>query len=203
MDVEQLPYPWERQPGESDQAWEAFTIYRDMPLGEASHRQVAAQLGKAPQLMHRWSSRWEWVERRQTWEAEQDRRRAEAMSNEQVEMARRHATNAAAYMRSLLTPAEELIKRIRSNNGSLDLGGLSNRELVQLTVASARVFPQVMAAERIARGQSQGTQNLLRPTKGMDGAVITNEDQLKQVYAALEQAGLVPGAELPFDAGEA
>lgn len=53
---------WERQPKESAQAYQAFSIYRD--LGEdRSLQAVATQLSKSLQLMKRWSKNWSWGER--------------------------------------------------------------------------------------------------------------------------------------------
>ncbi|MBP5460727.1 MAG: hypothetical protein J6Y20_01185 [Lachnospiraceae bacterium] len=53
---------WERQTGESTQAYKAFTTYRDM--GEdRSIRAVAERLDKSTTLIGRWSVRWNWVER--------------------------------------------------------------------------------------------------------------------------------------------
>ena len=53
---------WERQPRESAQAYQAFSIYRD--LGEdRSLQAVATQLSKSLQLMKRWSKNWSWGER--------------------------------------------------------------------------------------------------------------------------------------------
>lgn len=53
---------WERQKGESPQAYKAFSTYRD--LGEERSQQlVSQQLGKSRQLISRWSSQWNWIER--------------------------------------------------------------------------------------------------------------------------------------------
>lgn len=54
--------PWERQKGESEKAYEAFAIYRDM--GEKrTFTAVAEKLQKSSSLIRRWKDRWEWVER--------------------------------------------------------------------------------------------------------------------------------------------
>ena len=53
--------PWERQKGETPQAFEAFSIYRDMGSSRSTAK-VGRKLGKSKNLMDRWSSRWEWVE---------------------------------------------------------------------------------------------------------------------------------------------
>lgn len=54
--------PWERQKGESAQAYEAFATYRDMGT-ERSIRAVSQKLGKSKTLIDRWSREKSWVER--------------------------------------------------------------------------------------------------------------------------------------------
>lgn len=54
--------PWERQKGESAQAYEAFSIYLGMGA-ERSTRAVAQKLGKSASLIQRWSREKEWQER--------------------------------------------------------------------------------------------------------------------------------------------
>ena len=53
---------WERQPGESAQAFEAFKIYRDLGL-KRSNQEVCKQLSKSRQLISRWKATWNWDER--------------------------------------------------------------------------------------------------------------------------------------------
>lgn len=53
---------WERQKGESAQAYEAFDHY--LKQGDSrSLRKVAQELGKSDTLISRWSSKWHWQER--------------------------------------------------------------------------------------------------------------------------------------------
>lgn len=53
---------WERQPGESAQAFEAFKIYRDLGL-KRSNQEVCKELSKSRQLISRWKATWNWDER--------------------------------------------------------------------------------------------------------------------------------------------
>ena len=64
------PQPWERQPTESTKAFQAFELYRSMGH-ERSLSKVGRELGKATQLLSRWSSRHEWQKRVAAWDAHQ------------------------------------------------------------------------------------------------------------------------------------
>ncbi len=56
---------WERQEGESKQAFEAFLAYAEMGnnFGKRSIRKVAQQLGKSATLISRWSVQHSWQKR--------------------------------------------------------------------------------------------------------------------------------------------
>lgn len=66
------PLPWERQKGESRQAFRAFAAYRDMGPTR-SLVTVAQELGRSTTLMERWSVKWRWQDRTAAYDAEQDR----------------------------------------------------------------------------------------------------------------------------------
>ena len=54
--------PWSRQKGETEKAFEAFSIYRDM--GEArTFTAVSEKLQKSYTLIRRWKEKWLWEER--------------------------------------------------------------------------------------------------------------------------------------------
>jgi hypothetical protein len=65
--------PWERQPGESPQAYEAFKTYRDQGSNRTT-RAVAQELAKSRSLISRWSANNHWVRRVAQYERDQDRR---------------------------------------------------------------------------------------------------------------------------------
>lgn len=66
-------YTWERQPGETVQAFEAFDLYCKMG-DERSIRKVAQKLTKSDTLIKRWSSQWNWVNRSRDYDNELKRK---------------------------------------------------------------------------------------------------------------------------------
>src|SRR5215217_4275033 len=62
---------WFRQKGESRKAYEAFAVYRDMGMSRSLPK-VASHLSKSLELMKRWSSKHEWVDRAASFDANED-----------------------------------------------------------------------------------------------------------------------------------
>lgn len=87
--------PWERQEGETPKQFEAFVVYRDMGE-ERSLSKVAQQLSKTKQLLSRWSSANNWVERCNAWDDEQDRISRKEQIKAIKKMRERHAKIAEA-----------------------------------------------------------------------------------------------------------
>ena len=53
--------PWDRQPGETSKAFQAFLVYRD-----AAPRHIVAvarTLSRSTAWIHHWQSRWDWTNR--------------------------------------------------------------------------------------------------------------------------------------------
>ena len=99
--------PWERQDGETPKQFEAFVVYRD--LGEErSLSQVAQKLNKSKQLLGRWSSANNWVERCAEWDREQDRIARQEQIKSIKEMRKRHANIATA----MLVKSAQALKKI-------------------------------------------------------------------------------------------
>ena len=82
-------YVWERQTGESREAYEAFSLYRDMGAdgGKRSLQSVSNELSKSLTLMKRWSANHNWIER------------ARAYDFHVEDLALRKATKSRAEMR--------------------------------------------------------------------------------------------------------
>lgn len=90
MAKEKQAKPWERQENETPKQFEAFVIYRDMGE-ERSLQNVANQLAKSRQLLTRWSSANNWVERSRAWDNEQDRLLRIEQIKDIKKMRKRHA----------------------------------------------------------------------------------------------------------------
>src|SRR5215831_3562390 len=99
---------WERQPGESRQAFEAFTRYRDLSSGR-SYARVGRELGKSTGLIERWGSRHRWQERVDTYLRYLDELTVEQQKRAIEEMNERHA----AYGKALMETGGEGLERIK------------------------------------------------------------------------------------------
>lgn len=80
---------FERQRGESQQAWEAWVNYRDME--KRSLRALAKTLSKSDSLMVRWSTIWRWQERTVEWDNHLDKVYRDTRTKAQKKMAENHA----------------------------------------------------------------------------------------------------------------
>lgn len=83
------PKPWDRQPGETDPAWAAFVVYRDLGL-QRSTAKVQQAIGKSKRLVDGWSGKNSWVIRVQSWDAEQDRLWQKDLAAERRKAAKRN-----------------------------------------------------------------------------------------------------------------
>nr|WP_236076026.1 hypothetical protein [Streptomyces coffeae] len=102
--------PWERQSGESPQAFEAFAAYRH--LGAArSVTKVARGLGKSTTLLFQWSRQYAWVMRATVYDREQDRVFLAEQQQARRDIARRHAKLAQAFLGKALARLQALDPR--------------------------------------------------------------------------------------------
>jgi hypothetical protein len=113
------PHPWERQPGETNKAWNAFRIYRDMDAAERTIKSVSKQLGySVTALCERWSRLNDWVSRAGTYDAhmdEQRRNRRErerlAASDRRVQIAKNMQLVGGAAIQELGTKIQEALQK--------------------------------------------------------------------------------------------
>lgn len=99
--------PWERQEGESVQAFEAFTVYLEMGA-ERSLRAVGQKLGKSSTLIERWSATKRWVERAAAYDADLQRKAYIAAVSRARKMADRHIRTALQMQEKALLALEQI-----------------------------------------------------------------------------------------------
>jgi len=146
--------PWARQVGETQKQYAAFVVYRDLGLGARSIPATAKALGLSQRSgqVGAWSSRNHWRERVTAWDAELERRKQTAITKEIQEMAQRHVAAAQNYIAALMAPADEMARRLKDPEFH-DLEDLPTPQLLMLAARCARVLPNRMQVERLARGE--------------------------------------------------
>lgn len=208
--------PYERQPGEPDKAWFAFIWYRDLgplrTLERVSGQVRAAKVeggqlrGKGGELklnavrristqVEDWSRKWNWVQRVRAWDAEQDRKKREAMLAEVEEMGRRQAQQAMAGAQCLQLPYLALLRKLKDDPATVDqLARLQVPDLMKMVTASSMFLRQLHAAEREARGIQRMLEASLKQeaaTPAIGGQTI--EAQVVQAQIVGAEFGWVQG----------
>lgn len=178
-----MPKPWERQVSdaghdEPDKAYAAFCLYRDagpdqrsLELVTAAIRERQAQkfsdsdkagekAGRKPKRVstqvEEWSAEWNWVLRARAWDDECDRRRRAAQLEEIEKMAKRQAQQAEAGAAVLMQPITALLLRLQMEPTLM--AEIPVKDLVKLSIVSARALGRVQQAERVARGNPEALQ---------------------------------------------
>ena len=99
--------PWDRQPGESSPAYQAFRTYIDMGA-DRSTADVARELGKSKTLTDRWCSQWSWVERARQWDSIPARKTEQAYEDMAREIAEQHRRVATKLLNRLEVGMDQL-----------------------------------------------------------------------------------------------
>jgi hypothetical protein len=105
--------PWERQSGETDMEWEAFTFYRDGVPGRpgmATISSVAVHMKRDRSGLADSCSENHWVERREAWSREKDKIAREKLIEDLRKMGEEHAKIAGAAFRQIMRPLVALTK---------------------------------------------------------------------------------------------
>jgi len=205
--------PWDRQDGESDQAFEAWVMYRDAAPGERSIRKVAQRLGKTATAVAQFSVMWGWPTRAALYDVYLDRARVQTRIDEVREMAKRHAQVAAVGIGGLSLPIRALAQPRLVDSPDhpgqpvevermADLRRMETPRLVAAVESAARALTLLAGVERVARGAAN--EDALPPLPAPpavddDSPAVDDElvptDHLAEVLAALEDAGVLGGGE--------
>ena len=98
---------WERQPGETVQAFEACDLYCKSG-DERSIRKVAQKLGKSQQLLSRWSSKWNWQSRSRDYDNEIKRKEVQAQKKAYQAMQQRQIGMAVQLQKKAFEALKDL-----------------------------------------------------------------------------------------------
>jgi hypothetical protein len=204
MSERTYPEPWERQEGEGDKPFRAFTIYRDMGA-ERSLRKVAQTIGHNQKVTcEHWSRKFGWVDRVRKYEDHLDSLKRKAEEGERMEMAKRHARQmqrTASFLELLTAEAG-----LRATENPALLKGLPFHDLVRWVIRIGPALARVQAGEALARGGPTARIELpgaeSRQEDQVVHALLTDPEAADIAIQLLERiAGeSVPG---PSDAGRA
>lgn len=85
------PLPWEKQKGESQKAFHAFSLYRDLRSTRSLtnvQRTLHETRTAGPSMVATWSRKWKWVERADAFDREEDRQQSAAQAQARADAAR-------------------------------------------------------------------------------------------------------------------
>ncbi|WP_149183287.1 hypothetical protein [Streptomyces sp. TRM49041] len=170
---------WERRPGESAAAWEAFACYRDLGLSRSISK-VTDSLRKARTLVERWSVTHQWVIRAEAWDREQDRLWRAERQQAAREVARRHARLASAAQAKIVAQLQQL-----------DPSRLSPSDVIRWLEATVRIERQAYGIDLVEAAATSGTPGI------PDVSELTDEERrarMEQLRRELEsRIGAVDG----------
>jgi hypothetical protein len=145
-----------------------------------------------------WSSRHRWLDRAGAWWAELDRQKREEQKTELLQMAKRHASVLGAHTATLSRPAEMFLRRLqklekqaRGRGEDADpFADMGDAEVFRLAIQAAKVLPQVIQAERLARGLStEHVEVSNAPASGKPGSLLEDAAKAAEAWRALEESG--------------
>lgn len=99
--------PWERQEGESPQAFEAFDLYCKMGTDRSLHK-VGTKLAKSYTIISRWSSKWEWQKRSREYDNELKRQDFAEQKREYRKMQQRQIQTATLLQKKAVEALAKL-----------------------------------------------------------------------------------------------
>lgn len=151
--------PWEKQPGESIERYEAFLVYRDQLTNGALRRgleRAAHACGKHPSMLEQWSREDHWRERVGAWDRHLQSVKDAAKIRAIEAIAEREAMQLQAAAQTLQAPLQALLTNIAEfqSRGENYLGGLTPWQLTRLSLVAARAMPSVIQGERLVQGLS-------------------------------------------------
>ena len=132
---------WERLPGESSKAYEAFCIYRDLGVDRSIEKTAKNRLKPGSySWLRNWSSKYNWVERARAYDDYLEREKRKEREKAILEMVDRHIKEAMALQQKAL----ERLKTLNPDE-------LTTRDVLNYLL-------EAMKVERLSRGEPTESQ---------------------------------------------
>ncbi len=151
--------PWERQKGETEQAFEAFAIYRDLGLKRSNH-EVCERLSKSRQLISRWKSKYGWDERVRAYDNEIERQAHAEAVKDLKDMTKRHTKIAVQMQKKALEALEKLKVE--------DMTPRDIKEYIKIATELERLNRSVSASDNAIDEEEQTRVEVYMPEKEAD-----------------------------------
>lgn len=136
---------WERLPGESSKAYEAFCIYRDLGVDRSIEKTAKSRLKPGSySWLRNWSSKYNWVERARAYDDYLEREKRKEQEKAILEMVERHTKEAMALQ-------QKALERLKS----LDPNELSTRDILSYLMEAIKL-------ERLSRGEPNEVQSPIK-----------------------------------------
>ena len=145
---------------EGAKAYQAFTVYRDLPADERSLTAVSQRLGKAKSLCARWSTQFRWVERATAWDVREDELKRKRRAQEREKMFERQLQQDRIAAQALMVPITALAKRAQKGE---PFAGASDTQLAKIACFAARSLPRIHEDERALSAGSVDDQSAAQP----------------------------------------
>lgn len=173
--TEPLPEMWERQPNETEVAYQAFTLYLAQPASRRSQTRVAADRGTSVRHVAQWSSDNLWPERASAWDRHQLELLAAEARDALISMRTRHAQIASVAL-------SKVVDRLQDMNAR----DMTVRDMTALLDVAVKI-------ERLSRGESSvvldvGPHDQSSPRTRPASA---STETLESFIAALAESGVI------------
>ena len=154
---------YDKLPGETAKAYEAFCVYRDLgtqrSLGKAS-----VELEKSLKFLGRWSSQHNWVERAAAWDADQDyllqkraiKEREKEYKEQLTEFRKNHLQVGRAAFKASAQCVKQIMEFMEANQGILTLDDANKAaNIVRSLLPVSDMWAKALAVDKLLERMQQ------------------------------------------------
>jgi antitoxin component of MazEF toxin-antitoxin module/transposase len=185
---------WDRQKGESRKAYAAFVAYRDLGVAR-SQAKVATQLGKSETLVARWSSKWQWVVRTDSfdrWQEEEVRKERMADVKDALKQHTQMSRNLAVRTYNALVQLFDV-----DQNGAVT-STLNSTDLVRLNIAMVDLWRKSLGIpDRVQGEMLVHHDGAVETGQVIDGQILADPVAREAAFTLIERlAGQTPAIDV-------